>query len=270
MRNLWLLLQRNAFFLAFAFLMALSLMVLIQNDGSARSSWFRATGGVVSVVGNQQQQWTNYLQLSDQNAALADENAQLRSRILSMELSGAWREDSTNGWQVKTGWLVKGPDGRPRTMALGTPGSDEDIRIGTGVLATGTAFGTVVDLGDHHARILPLLNTAGTWSCRLGKNGAVAPLSWDGVDPNKLILKDVPRYVKWTAGDTVYTSGFDLKFPEGISVGTVIEEVPEPGSEFKTIHVAPMLDLKSVRHIEFVQNASDSVRSALSQPIPAP
>ncbi|MDG1382269.1 MAG: rod shape-determining protein MreC [Flavobacteriales bacterium] len=270
MRNLWLLLQRHAFLLVFALLLVVSLMVLIQNDGSARSSWFRTTGGVVSMVENQQQQWTNYLQLAEQNASLAAENAALRSRLLSMKLTDAWRADSTHGWRVKTGWLVKGPDGLPRTMAMATPGLDDSVRIGTGVLATGTAFGTVVDLGEHHARILPLLNTAGTWSCRLGQNGAVAPLSWDGVDPNKLTLNDVPRYVQWTAGDTVFTSGFDLKFPEGIPVGTVTEEVPSPGSEFKTILVAPMLDLKSVRHIEFIQSVSDSERTVLAQPMPAP
>ena len=104
----------------------------------------------------------------------------------------------------------------------------------------------------------------------MGQNGTVAPLSWDGVDPNKLTLNDVPRYVEWTAGDTVFTSGFDLKFPEGIPVGTVIEEVPSPGSEFKTILVTPLLDLKSVRHIEFIQSVSDSERIVLAQPMPAP
>ena len=41
MRNLWLLLQRNAFTLAFIALMAVSLSVLLRNDGAARSSWFR-------------------------------------------------------------------------------------------------------------------------------------------------------------------------------------------------------------------------------------
>ena len=213
MRNLWLLLQRNAFFLAFAGLLVLSLMVLVQNDGSARSSWFRATGGVAAMVEGQQQQWANYLRLAEQNSDLAAQNAELREQLLSMRTSSEWQTDPDLGWKVKKGWLVKAPDGQPRSMALGTPGANGDIRIESGVLAFGSAFGSVVDLGQEHVRILPLLNTAGTWSCRLGQNGAVAPLTWDGRDPNRFSLNDVPRYAQFQAGDTVFTSGFDLKFP---------------------------------------------------------
>lgn len=270
MRNLWLLLQRNAFFLAFAGLLVLSLMVLVQNDGSARSSWFRATGGVAAMVEGQQQQWANYLRLAEQNSDLAAQNAELREQLLSMRTSSEWQTDPDLGWKVKKGWLVKAPDGQPRSMALGTPGANGDIRIESGVLAFGSAFGSVVDLGQEHVRILPLLNTAGTWSCRLGQNGAVAPLTWDGRDPNRFSLNDVPRYAQFQAGDTVFTSGFDLKFPEGITVGTVIEEGPASGSEFKTVYVAPLLDLTSVRHIEFIRHISDSERTVLSQPLPAP
>lgn len=270
MRNLWLLLQRHAFLLAFVALMGLSLSVLVRHDGSARSSWFAATGGISAAVEGQRLQWSDYLQLAEQNADLSAENARLRSELLSMEMAGTWTARPGIGWRARPGSLVKAPDGIPTTMALARPGAADSIQVGDGVLASGVAFGTVVDVGERFTRILPLLNTAGTWSCRIGRNGAVAPLSWDGRDASRFQMSDVPRYASATAGDTIYTSGFDLRFPEGIPVGTVLEAEQGAGSDFQSVAVAPLVDFTSARHLEFLTPLGDSVRTALAQPLSAP
>lgn len=269
MRNLWTLLQRHAFLLAFIALMGLSLSVLVRHDGSARSSWFATTGGLSAAIEGQRTQWSDYLQLAERNARLTEENAALRSQLLSMQLSGAWTLDTTSGWQSRAGWLLKAPDGIPTTMAVARPGRADSIHVGDGVLAFGVAFGTVVDVGERYSRILPLLNTAGTWSCRIGRNGAVAPLRWNGRDPRLFQLSDVPRYAQFNAGDTVYTSGFDLRFPEGIPVGTVIETL-QAGSDFNEVTVTPLVDFTSARHLEFISPNGAAERDALAQPLPAP
>ena len=270
MRNLWLLLQRNAFLLTFLLLLGVSFGVLVRHDGSARSSWFQATGGLAAGIEGQQQQWRDYLELAEKNAALAEENAQLRSRLLSMKRDGTRHQDDATGWKVTTGMLIKGPDGLPRSMALGTPGANEGLSIGMGVLSNGVAIGMVVDVGEHYNRILPMLNTAGTWSCRIGRTGPVVPLHWDGRDADRYALSDVPRYTRAEKGDTVFTSGFDLLFPDGIPVGTVLSSAPSGGSDFKTVSVIPLVKMASVRHLEFIQNPSDSERTVLAQPLPQP
>lgn len=270
MRNLWILLQRHAFLLAFIALMGLSFSVLVRHDGSARSSWFAATGGLSASVEEQRRQWSDYLQLAERNAALAEQNAALRSTLLSMELQGQWTEDHGAGWRSRPGLLVKSPDGIPSTMALAKPGRLDSIRIGDGVLTSGVAFGTVVDVGDHHARILPLLNAAGTWSCRIGRDGAVAPLQWDGRNPNTFHMTDVPRYAEARQGDTIYTSGFDLRFPEGIPVGRILAARQGAGSDFQTVEVTPLLDYTSARHLEFLSPMGAAERDALAKPLDLP
>lgn len=270
MRNLWTFLQRNAFLLAFLFLMAVSLGVLVRNDGSARSSWFRTTGAVAAGVEGQQRRWQDYLELAEQNQRLADENAQLREQLLARDATADATEDTLRGWAVKTGTLIKGPDGKPRTMAVGQPGSNAGIVPGMGVIAHGMAFGTVLDAGVDHVRILPILNTGGTWSCRLGQTGTVAPLTWDGRDPQSLTLNDVPRYAEIQPGDTVFTSGFDLRFPADVPVGIVTAYEAAGGSDFRAVQVAPILDPASVRHLEFVRHRADSERTVLAQPLPVP
>ena len=269
MRNLWLLLQRHAFFLAFIALLGLSLSVLVRHDGSARSSWFALTGGASASLEAQRRQWSDYLQLAERNAVLSEENAALRSRLLSLKMSGVWKADSSLGWRSRAGVLIKAPDGLPSTMALARLGAADSIHIGDGVLASGGAFGTVVDVGERYSRILPLLNTAGTWSCRIGRNGAVAPLRWDGRDPERFQLYDVPRYATAHPGDTVYTSGFDLRFPDGIPVGTV-QTTSQAGSDFQQVQVAPLLDFTSARHLEFLAPLGSVERDVLAQPLRTP
>ena len=270
MRNLWLLLQRNAFFLTFLSLLAVSLGVLVRQDGSAQSSWFRTTGNIAAGVEEQQRQWRDYLELGEKNTELAEENAALRARLFSMEKEGNWHLDNNTGWQVITGRLIKGPDGHPRSMALGTPGSHRGLTVGMGVLSGGVAIGTVIDVGEQYTRILPMLNTAGTWSARIGRTGPVVPLIWDGAETDRLSLSDVPRYTRAEEGDTVFTSGFDLLFPDGLPIGTVKSSQMPSGSDFKNVYVSPLVDVTSVQHIDYILNRSDSIRTALSQPLPQP
>ena len=267
MRNLWLLLQRNAFPLAFIALMAVSLSVLFRHNGAARSSWFQRTGAISSRIEQQRSQWSSYLHLAEQNADLARENAELRSRLLSLDMATTWVEDTLRGWNVLPGDLIKGPDGSPFAHALAKPGADGGLLPGMGVLSGGAAFGTIEDVGSAHSRILTLLHGSVSWSCRIGRNGPVASLAWDGTDMNSLMLEDVPRHVQTGAGDSIFTSGYDLRFPPDILMGIVKSTDRESGADFMEVRVTPAVDFSSVRHIEFIQSVNDSERVELS-PLP--
>ena len=264
MRNLWLLLQRNAFTLAFIALMAVSMTVLLRNDGAARSSWFQQTGTVSYMIDNQRQSWSNFLRLAEQNAELAEENAELRSRLLSMDLAQAWEEDTVRHWKVRSGMLIKGPDGKPRTPSIATPGRTGGVEPGMGVLSGGAAFGAVEEVGEAHCRILTLMHSGTSWSCRIGRDGPVASLGWDGVDMGLLQLKDVPRHVQAERGDSIFTSGYDLRFPPDVLMGTVFETERQSGADFMLVSVVPAADFRASRHLEFLVHQADSERTMLS------
>jgi rod shape-determining protein MreC len=264
MRNLWLLLQRNAFTLAFIALMAVSLSVLLRNDGAARSSWFKQTGAISYMIDHQRHGWSNYLRLAEQNAELAEENANLRSRLLSMDMATEWVEDTVRHWTVRSGMLIKGPDGKPRSPSIATPGLNGGIETGMGVLSGGAAFGTVEEVGEDHCRILTLMHSGTSWSCRIGRNGPVASLGWDGMDMGLLQLKDVPRHVQAVRGDSIFTSGYDLRFPPDVMMGTIFDVERQSGADFMSVSVVPAVDFKSSRHLDFLVHQADSERTALS------
>lgn len=269
MRNLWLLLQRNAFALAFIALMAVSLSVLMRHNGAVRSSWFIRTGGLNASVEQQRLQWRSYLHLAEENIALAEENAALRAQLLSMEMNAEWQPDSIRGWDVRRGMLIKGPDGHPHTQCLAAPGGDGGIEVGMGVLSGGMAFGTVEEVGEAHCRILPLVHAATYWSCRIRRGGPVVSIGWNGMSVDRMELVDVPRYVEANPGDSIFTSGYDLRLPADVLMGTVLDSRRTSGADFISVSVRPAVDFLSVRHLEFIQALPDSERIEMAHP-PAP
>lgn len=250
--------------------MSVSLSVLFRNNGAARSSWFQRTGAISSAIEQQRSQWSNYLHLAEQNATLAGENAALRSQLLSMEMDNVWKEDTLRGWTVLSGELVKGPDGKPHTLSLATPGQDVGVQPGMGVLSSGAAFGSVEESGETHSRILTLLHAGATWSCRIGRRGPVASLGWDGVTLDRLQLKDVPRHVDARQGDSIFTSGYDLRFPPDVPMGIIASVERHSGADFIDVSVRPVVDFRAVRHVEFIEHRSDSERVVLAQPSDLP
>ena len=71
----------------------------------------------------------------------------------------------------------------------------------------------------HYSYGLSFMNSDISVSSRIGKEGAVGPLSWDGVSVDKALLKEIPLQFKYSPGDTVWTSGYSAVFPPDIPLG---------------------------------------------------
>ena len=84
-------------------------------------------------------------------------------------------------------------------------------------------------------------------SARLGRNGAVGTMNWDGVSRNKAILKEIPHHIQINLGDTVYTSGYSAIFPAGIPLGTTGRTKIVNGSTYE-VEVTLFEDFNSLRY----------------------
>ena len=67
------------------------------------------------------------------------------------------------------------------------------------------------------------MNSGVSISARLGNEGAIGPLVWDGISSDGAILKEIPLQYKFAPGDTVWTSGFSSIFPADIPLGVAGE-----------------------------------------------
>jgi rod shape-determining protein MreC len=90
-------------------------------------------------------------------------------------------------------------------------------------------------------------------SARMGKEGAVGPLTWDGKSGNMAILKEIPLHVKFQPGDTVFTSGFSSIFPPDIPLGSAGASKVVNGATYE-IEITLFEEFKSLRYVTIVEN----------------
>ena len=94
------------------------------------------------------------------------------------------------------------------------------LRPQSGIITNHGVVGIIDAVDKHYSYGLSFMNTSLSVSSRIGREGAVGPLSWDGVSVDKAVLKEIPLQFKYAQGDTVWTSGYSAIFPPDIPLGT--------------------------------------------------
>ena len=90
-------------------------------------------------------------------------------------------------------------------------------------------------------------------SARLGKEGAVGPMTWDGFSSSRAILSEIPHHVNFEKGDTVFTSGYSSIFPPDIPLGTAGEAKIVNGATYD-IEINLFEDFGALRYVTIVEN----------------
>jgi rod shape-determining protein MreC len=87
MRNLFVLLWKNYFFILFLLFEALCIYLIVQNNSFQRASFINSTNTGVATIYGAVNNVTNYIHLKAVNEALSKENAHLHSAMANSFLS---------------------------------------------------------------------------------------------------------------------------------------------------------------------------------------
>lgn len=243
MRNLWNLIVQYHVALVFILFQGLALTWFISSHGYPRGKWVQQS---LEWQGNWNQrlsQWDRLTELADLNRELLAENATLRAELFSAR-DGAAATAFAGAEVVRSTWSSTD------NYFIINKGARDGITPGQGILQYNKAIGRVVEASDRFALALPIINQTVEWSVRIGSQGPVARLAWEGGDATRAMLYDVPRSAVFTAGDSVVTSGFQGYFPVGLMVGTVAEDGPEFDGQFLNVPVQLAADFRTLRYVE--------------------
>ena len=105
----------------------------------------------------------------------------------------------------------------------------------------------------HYSYAISFMNPEISISARLGSEGAVGPLTWDGVSTRGAVLKEIPLQYKFQKGDTVFTSGFSAIFPPDIPIGTTGDAKIVNGAT-NEIKVNLFQDFSTLKYVVVVEN----------------
>lgn len=117
-----------------------------------------------------------------------------------------------------------------------------------------SVIGTVMEVSDNYAVIMSLLHRQSNLSARLKKGGETGTIIWDGKNTHILTLKDINKTAKISQGDTVLTSGFSEKFPQGLLVGYVKDIIVDKTSSTYSVRIIPGANFENLEYAYIIDN----------------
>jgi rod shape-determining protein MreC len=213
----------------------------------------------------------SYIRLDEINQELMEENVKLKNRLEQFERlreDTVWREfspvDSSVIYEYFGAKVVNITFNRMKNIAALDRGSLHGIEREFAVAAPAGIVGFVLGVSENYSNVVPLINTESRVSAMLKNNNYYGSMQWDGEDYRYSYLKDIPRHVKITPGDTIVTSGFSSIFPENLIVGFV-ETVDEDNTNFLKIKVKLAVDFKSINDVYIIKNNRKAERDQLEE-----
>jgi rod shape-determining protein MreC len=262
MRNILLFIVRNHVFFIFMFLESLALTLTVQSSSFHSSSWFNTSNAMVGKIYSLNTKVTEYLRLTSVNRQLAAENALLRemlrqSKYVSSDSCDAISVADTvyhQKYSYIPAKVVHFTVNKQSNFMTLDRGSAQGVRPEMAVICPDGVVGIVKDASENYSTVLPILNRKSSISARLRGLDYFGALRWDGRDPQLLQLHDIPIHVELKEGMEVETSGLSAMFPEGISIGTIVNFGQNTGENFHEIAVKLNTDPRTLHTVYVVNN----------------
>ena len=238
-------------------------LAMLSNNGTLQRMWFsEAAQGFMSSIWGSTQKVKDYFHLRSANDSLALENHALRVKVAQMEEAmeafGAakpeFAEGKTGHYSYIPAKIMKISNNTQHNYMIIGKGSADGVTEGAGVITGKGAVGIIDAVSENFSYARSFKNHEMSISARLGRNGAVGPLSWNGRSSAGAILKEIPHHVEFHPGDTVYTSGFSSIFPADIPLGTAGNAKIVNGATYE-IDVTLFEDFAALRHVTIVENS---------------
>ena len=209
-------------------LLEIAALNMLRHNSELQSLWLsRISHTFMAKVWGGSDRLRHYFSLNKENERLAQENAILNQQLKEYRdredqsySDSLTAELKAYGDYVYTpATIVKISRNKQHNYFIINKGSEDGIRPQSGIITNSGVVGIIDAVDKHYSYGLSFMNSDISVSSRIGKEGAVGPLSWDGVSVDKAVLKEIPLQYKYSPGDTVWTSGYSAIFPPDIPLG---------------------------------------------------
>lgn len=260
MRNLIFFIYKYYVFFLFLILEAVAFVLIYRFNNYQKASFVNYTTGITSSYYTAVSNTQEYFNLRSVNDSLQVENARLHSQLITSYYKNSFNPSQVNDTVYKQQYeyvpaqVVSNSVTKRNNYITLNRGRLHGIEPEMGVISENGIVGIVMNVSDHYATVLSLLNNNCKISAKLEKNGAFGSLVWDGVDPKFAALKDVNKHVPLTTNDNIITSNFSTIFPEGIPIGKIYTHSLDAGDNFHTIKIELNTNFSTVSTVYVIRN----------------
>lgn len=273
MRHILAFIWKHNFFFLFLLLEVVSFMVIANKSYYQQSVITNTTDGFTGGIFNTWSGITSYFNLKQENIRLANENARLLNKIKDSQLTN----DTTTSTVTDTVYKQQYTYTVARVISNSTTLRNNYIMLNKGrrhgisrdmaVINPDGVVGTVVSVSENFSWVMSALNKNAKMSARIKRLNQMGTVIWNGGNPAKGTLLDIPAHVRVNKGDTITSSGFSHVFPEGIMVGKVDKIHIESGEHFYTIDFRFSADLNSLGNVYIIKNLFREEQVELSKDV---
>lgn len=276
MRNLQnFLLKYNHWFL-FILLEVISFVLLFRFNHYQHSVYFSSANAVAGKVYEVSGGITSYFHLKSVNEDLLDRIMELEQQNHNLEDAlGRHLSDSTElnsirnlpntDYQVFKARVINNSLNLVDNYITLNRGSKDGIRPEMGVVDGNGVVGIVYDTSSHYSRVISVLNSKSSISCKIVGSEYFGYLKWEYGDSRYAYLKDLPRHAEFNLGDTVVTSGYSTVFPEGIMIGTVDDMADSNDGLSYLLKVKLATDFGKVSEVRVIARTGQHEQKELEQ-----
>ncbi len=276
MRNLLnFLLKYNHWFL-FILLEVISFVLLFRFNHYQHSVYFSSANAVAGKVYEVSGGITSYFHLKSVNEDLLDRIMELEQQNHNLEDAlGRHLSDSTElnsirnlpntDYQFFKARVINNSLNLVDNYITLNRGSKDGIRPEMGVVDGNGVVGIVYDTSSHYSRVISVLNSKSSISCKIVGSEYFGYLKWEYGDSRYAYLKDLPRHAEFNLGDTVVTSGYSTVFPEGIMIGTVDDMADSNDGLSYLLKVKLATDFGKVSEVRVIARTGQHEQKELEQ-----
>jgi rod shape-determining protein MreC len=260
MRSLFLLLWRNNFTLLFLILWSVCFYLVVRNNKFQQVSVFNSTNRVAGVILEGVNYIKEYVNLKENNASLARENARLKGMMPESYYENSperiFITDSTRIQQYSyiNGRVINNSVNRRSNYLTIDKGSLHGVKKDMGVISSSGVVGIIKDVSPHYCTVMSVLHKNTQISTGFKNSNYFGSLIWDGKNSRIATLMEVAKHVRFNKGDTLVTTVYSAIFPKGVLVGTVAGWELRPGDNFYKIDVLLSTNFSNLSHVYIVDN----------------
>lgn len=229
---------------------------MMSRSSELQRSWVGSISqGFSAVFWGTGQKIGGYFSLEKQNRALAEENFLLRQKLLESEITEDAPAKVIKGFEYAPAEIVKMSRNRQHNYIILSKGYDDGIKEKSAIITSDGAIGIIDAVSAHFSYAYSFQNSEISISARLGKEGAVGPMVWDGHSSDGAVLREIPLQYRYSPGDTVYTSGYSAIFPPDIPLG-VAQDAKIINGSTNEIRIKLFRNFTALRYVTIAHNTS--------------
>ena len=243
-------------------LLEVAALSMIVHGGELQGIWVsRFSHRVMGTLWGSSESVRDYFYLKSRNEALSQENYRLSLQVARMQnaIEAAGGPDAVVGdgfagdFRYIPGTIVKMSKNKQHNYIILNKGYEDGVRPQSGIITSRGAIGIVEATERNYSYGIAFMNSNFNVSARIGSEGVVGPLSWDGHSTNKAILREIPLQTRFSQGDTVFTSGYSTIFPPDIPLGVITGSGIQDGTMYE-IYVTLLEDHAALRYVTIVDH----------------